>query len=122
MKIDDIKPKTVEELRDVIKSLTNKNLTDENLIWALCLWEAMSYSEASLKDLARLFCNGVKPIDSLDDIQDTLNYLNADMDKELDNIGSACLVRFILTDFFNELDNTNILAQVNKVITDAEDS
>ena len=73
--------KTVEDLRDYIKSITGEVFTDKELIWLNCMYQASSmFDSSSTKDIANVLLEGIKPINQLSDVQDLLDTVYADLD------------------------------------------
>lgn len=80
--------KTVDLLRSYLSEVLKQELTDENLIWANCLFEASSIIQSyTTKDLASSLQEGLGPLNKLSDVQNTLDTFFED-ELETDNCGA----------------------------------
>jgi hypothetical protein len=74
--------RTVEQLREVMREFVCEAVTDKNLVWFACIGYAETLSDSSLKDLARLFAEGVDKVETLDDVQDFIDTFFEGVDEE----------------------------------------
>lgn len=67
--------RTVDDLRAFMQQHTTegKVVDDAMLLWFVCVGYARSLSDASIRDRARLFRDGVDPVKTLDDVQKYLD-------------------------------------------------
>lgn len=77
---------TVEKLREHMQNVDPKHedVTDDRLCWFVCIQEARSLCDATTKDIARMFQDGIDPINTLDKVQEYLDTIFEDYD--LDNL------------------------------------
>lgn len=77
---------TVEKLREYMQDVDPKHefVTADRLIWFVCIQEARILSDATTKDIAGMFRDGIEPINSLAQVQGYLDMIFDDCD--LDNI------------------------------------
>jgi hypothetical protein len=65
---------TTEELRSYLTEVSGNEITDADLFWFVCIFNANSIVESyTTKDIAAMLQEGVKPTDKLSQVQEVID-------------------------------------------------
>lgn len=110
--------KTTEDLRSFMGSVGGEAVTDDRLVWFVCMYNAELISQAyTTKDIAAMLLEGVKATNSLTDVQEFLNTFFEDTgDGNYAKLQNLHIVKHVL-DFFGKY---NAAEEVQEMINEME--
>ena len=77
--LQDLQVKTVEQLREIVSKLVNEQVTDEQLIWGNCCFNAtMVFDSYDTKDVAQMFLEGVPSHNNIECVQQVIDQFYED--------------------------------------------
>lgn len=65
--------RTVEQLRSAMELLSPMPVPDDRLWWFVCVREAESVNDMTNREVARLFLDGIIPINTLEQVQEYID-------------------------------------------------
>lgn len=95
--------RTVEQLADLMKQVSGASIGDSDLIWFVCVQEALAIHDANtIKDTARMLRDGFKAINSLDDVREFLDTRNEEELEEGDTSAETLYLIGAVYDFYGK--------------------
>lgn len=89
---------TTEALRSFMAEVSGEPVSDNQLFWFVCMYNAKLISESfTLSDIAAMLQGGIKPIDSLQDVQGFIDtFYDDDNDVDYNKYQNLHIVRHAL--------------------------
>ena len=106
--------KTIEDLRAFMATVEGQDVSDDDLIWFTCFQNArILLDSSSTKDVARLFAEGMAPIDKLSDVQEFIDTFRLN-EGEIEMYHTLPLIAMVFNFYFKTAEEDEVINLMSK--------